>query len=146
MSKNPGHTFTPDGLRMIAKQRPARDATPKAVRERIHRITDRLGKKKVEAMIRRYEEGESAAAIAKEHGIAASALIRLLRERNVVVRRGGVSLNLARTMANEYEAGATVAELEAKHRLSHGAVLRALHRRNVTMRAKAPRSKARKLH
>lgn len=126
---------------MLVKQRPARDATPKAVSTRIHRITDRIGSQKVDEMLQRYKDGESAASLAKEYEIATSALTRLLREQNIVVRKGGVSLNQARTLANEYEAGATVAELQEKHRLSHGAVLRALQRRNVTMRPKGRRRK-----
>ena len=52
-------------------------------------------------MIQRYSEGESAESLAREYEIATSALTRILRERNVVVRRGGASLDQARTLANE---------------------------------------------
>lgn len=89
--------------------------------------------------MRRYEAGESARSIAEKYGVAASALIRLLRENNVVVRRRRITDNEARAMARDYEAGTTMADLEDKYRLSHGTVYRALHRVGVETRASAPR-------
>lgn len=82
--------------------------------------------------MRRYEAGESARSLAAEHSVAASALIRLLRDYNVVVRR--------RKVADD-EAGATMAALEDEYCLSHGALHRALHRVGVETRASAPRKK-----
>lgn len=105
----------------------------------IHRLSARLSAPQIEEVVRRYEAGESARALASESGVAPSALIRLLRERNVVVRMQVVTPDQEVAMAQEYEGGMTVAELETKHRLSHGAVLRVLHRMDVEMRAKAPR-------
>lgn len=91
--------------------------------------------------MRRYEAGESARSLAAEHSVAASALIRLLRENNVVVRRRKVTDDAAHAMARDYEAGATMTDLEDKYRLSHGAVYRALHRVGVEPRASAPRKR-----
>ena len=78
--------------------------------------------------MQRYKAGESARSLAIEYNIAPSALIRLLRERKVVVRKQTVSPEQAEIMGHEYTTGMTMAELEEKHGLSHGAVLRALHR------------------
>ena len=108
----------------------------------VHRLSSRLSVEQVGEIIRRYEAGESARSLASKLDVAPSALIRLLRERNVVVRRQVVTEEIEQAMAQGYEAGMTMAELEDKHGISHGAVLRALHRAGVEMRAKAPRKKS----
>lgn len=95
--------------------------------------------KRVQDIIRRYEAGESARCLAEKYGVSTSAIMNLLRDNSVVVKRGRVTDTEARKMAKKYEAGHTIAELEEQFKLSHGAVLRALHRVGVEMRAKAPR-------
>jgi len=102
-----------------------------------------LGAENVEEIIRRYMAGESATSLAKEFEVAPSALLRLLRERNVVVRRRLVTEELEQELAQDYEAGMTVAAIETKHRLSHNAVLRALHRAGVEMRGTGRRPASR---
>lgn len=74
--------------------------------------------------------------------MAPSALLRLLRERNVVVKDRTVSDAVARSMAKEYDAGATMRELESKYGRSHGAVYRALHRADVETRGTGRRRKS----
>jgi transcriptional regulator with XRE-family HTH domain len=108
----------------------------------IHRLSARLSPETIDDIVRRYAAGESARSLAQQIGIAPSALLRLLRERNVVVRQQVVTPELEQAMATGYKAGMTVAELKEKHGLSHGAVLRTLHRMGVEMRAKAPRRKS----
>jgi DNA-directed RNA polymerase specialized sigma24 family protein len=143
LSNNSDLTLTPDGLRKLAiPQGPRSDASEPGDFQ-IHRLSARLSAKQIEDVIRRYEAGESARSLAAEVGIAPSALIRLLRERNVVVRRQTVTPDQEEMMARDYEAGMTVAELKEKHGISHGAVLRALHRLGIEMRSKAPRRKSR---
>lgn len=97
---------------------------------------------KVQDIIRRYEEGKSARCLAEKYGVSTSAILNLLRDNSVIVKRVRVTDAEAKRMAKEYEAGHTIAELEKSFRLSHGAVLRALHRTGVEMRAKAPRRKS----
>ncbi|WP_460530350.1 helix-turn-helix domain-containing protein [Humibacter ginsengiterrae] len=109
---------------------------------RAQALPKRLGPKKVEEIVRRYQAGESARGLAAECDVAPSALIRLLRERNVVVKKRMVTDEDALGMAKDYEAGATMRELEAKYGLSHGAVYRALHRVGVEMRESAPRRRS----
>ncbi len=102
---------------------------------KVHRLSARLGSSTVDEIVRRYQLGESATSLAKEYGVAPSALLSLMREQNVVVRERFISPELAETMAGEYRAGATVAELEERHGRSHNAVLRALRSVGVEMRA-----------
>lgn len=95
----------------------------------------------MDEVVRRAAAGESARSLAEELGVAASALVRMLREQGVPIQRRKVSEEEERALAQAYEAGNTIAELEKQFRLSHGAVLRALHRTGVEMRAKAPRKR-----
>jgi transposase len=108
----------------------------------IHRLSARLGAEQIEDVVRRYKAGGSARSLAAEFGVAPSALIRLLRERNVVVRRQTITPEQEEQMARDYETGMTVAKIKDKHGISYGAVLRTLHRMGVEMRAKAPRRKS----
>lgn len=142
LSNNSDLILTPDGLRNLAAITGSRAADPEPSAFRAHRLSARLEASQIEAIVRRYGVGESARSLASECGIAPSALLRLLRERNVVVRRQVVTVEQEVVMARDYEAGMTMAEIETKYELSHGAVLRALHRRGIAMRAKAPRRKS----
>ncbi|KQZ84137.1 hypothetical protein ASD56_08980 [Microbacterium sp. Root166] len=90
-------------------------------------------------IIHRYEAGESARSLSEQYGVSTSAVVNLLRDNAVVVKKRRVTNAEAKAMAEEYEAGATVAVIENKHKVSHGAVLRSLHRSGVAMRAKGPR-------
>lgn len=119
-----------------------REAPSELTEFQIHRLSARLRAEQIEDVVRRYEAGESARTVAAESSVAPSSLLRLLRERNVVIRRQIVTPDQEELIARDYEAGLTIAEIETKHGLSHGAVLRALHRMGVEMRAKAPRRKS----
>jgi hypothetical protein len=142
LSNNSNVTSTPDGLRKLAIPQGSREAPSEPSEFPVHHLSARLSAKQIGDVLRRYETGESASTLATEFGIASSALLRLLRERNVVVRQQVVTPDQEQVMAQEYEGGMTIAERETKHGLSHGAVLRALHRSGVEMPAKAPRQKA----
>ena len=142
LSNNSDVAPTPDGLRKLAASQASTEPLPEPAEFKIHRLSTRLGIEQVDQLISRYGNGESARSLAPEYDVAPSALIRLLRERNVVVRQQVVTAEMEQTLTRGHEAGMTVAELEEKHELSHGAVLRALHRGGVKMRAKAPRRKS----
>ena len=142
LSNNSDLTLTPDGLRELAIPQGTRSDPSEPGDFQIHRLSARFSAEQMEDVVQRYEAGESARALATEFGVAPSALIRLLRERNVVVRRQTITPDQEETMARDYEFGMTVAELKEKHGISHGAVLRALHRLGVEMRAKAPKRKS----
>ena len=133
--------FTPEELRNLAVPGSRGDGSSEAVSYRAHELSKRLGTEKVSEIVRRANTGESARSLAREIDVATSALVRMLREQGVVIKKRKISEEDEVVLAREYEAGATVAELEARHRLSHGAVLRALHRKGVEMRAKALRKR-----
>lgn len=131
--------FTPDELRNLAVLGD-RGGDEEVVPEyQAHELSRHLGAAKVAELSRRAAAGESARSLAREVGVANSALVRMLREQGVSIHRRKVGEEEERALANAYEAGQTVAELEKSFKLSHGAVLRALHRAGVEMRAKAPR-------
>ena len=109
-----------------------------------HRLEARLGFATVAEVVSRYKSGESATAIAKDLGVAPSALLRLLSQKQVIVRKHGLTPEQAEMLAREYEAGATMSELEKKHQLSHGAVFRALHRAGLEARESAREVRARR--
>lgn len=97
----------------------------------------RLGADRVAEVVHRYESGESATSIAKRIDVAPSALLRLLREQNVVVRKHGLTPEQDAMLAMEYKAGATMADLEKKHQFSHEAVYRAWRRMKAAIRLTA---------
>lgn len=142
LSNNSDLAFTPDALRRLAVPQGVREAPSEPAKFQIHRLSARLGAEQIDDVMQRYQAGESARALATEFRTAPSALLRLLRDQNVVVRQQAVTPQQEQQMAQEYESGMTMAELETKHRLSHGAILRALHRSGAVMRAKAPRKKS----
>lgn len=135
--------FTPDEMRKLAipgEQTEGLSAPPPPDYQP-HQLSKRLGPKKVEQILQKYQAGESARSLAQQHGVSTSAVVNLLRDNCITVKKRRVSDTEARQMAKEYRAGATMRELESKYDLSHGAVGRALHRVGVEMRAKAPRKK-----
>jgi hypothetical protein len=135
--------FAPDEMRKLALPGLREEGLSAVVDYQPHGVSRRLGPKKVAEAIRRYEGGESARSIAAGFEVSTAAIVNLLRDNAVVVKKRRVTDAEARRMAEEYEAGATMAEIEKKHNLSHGAVLRSLHRSGVAMRAKAPRELSR---
>lgn len=141
LSNNSDFPFTPDSLRKLAEIQGSREPSSEPTEFHVHRLSARLRPETIDGIVRRYETGESARSLAQEIEIAPSALLRLLRERNVVVRQQLLTAEQEDLMARDYESGTTVAELKDKHELSHGAVLRSLHRSGAEMRAKAPRRK-----
>lgn len=142
LSKNESIGFTPSGLLVLAKQRPARATASGDTGYRVHGIANRLGKNNVYEILKRYGAGENARSLAREYDVAASTLVRLLRENSVVVTRKVITPEQRARLTREYEAGATVAELEDRHYLSHRSVLRALHKAGAQMRAKTPNNTA----
>lgn len=133
--------FTPVELQKLAVpgDRSGGLSAPNVYRR--HELSKRLGTARVEELVGRARAGESVRSLARELGVANSALTRMLREQGVEISKRKVSDDEAATMAHEYQGGSTMAELEKKHGLSHGAVLRSLHRSGVVMRARAPRTK-----
>ena len=138
-SNNSESIFTPVKLRELAQSSATREPEEPAAEFQVHRLSSRFSAEQIGEIVQRYEAGASARSLASDYDVAPSALIRLLREQKVVMRRRFVTSELEQELARSYAAGATVAELEAQHELSHNAVLRALHRAGVEMRGKGRR-------
>lgn len=131
--------MTPDNLRELAEPQGRRKPIVEPTKFQVHRLSARLNPDLIQGVVERYEAGESARSLAVEIGIATSALLRLFRERKVVVRPRFVTPEQDKQLARDYTAGMTLVELEAKHGLSHNAVLRALRRGAVEMRGQGRR-------
>ena len=131
--------FTPVEMRNLAVPGDRNDDSRAQNMYRDHELSKRLGGAKVDELVRRAQAGESVRSLARELGVANSALTRMLREHGVDISKRKVTDDEAAAMTREYEAGSTIAGLEKKYGLSHGAVLRALHRCGAKMRASAPR-------
>ncbi|WP_222846068.1 helix-turn-helix domain-containing protein [Microbacterium testaceum] len=133
--------FTPVELRNLAVPGDRNDGLSAPVSYRAHELSKRLGAIKVEELICRAEAVESVRSLAREVGVANSALTRMLREHGVGISKRKVSEEEAAELAKGYEAGATIRELQRRHELSQGAVARALRRAGVAMRPSAPRQR-----
>lgn len=120
--------FTPDELRKLAVPSNRGEGVSAPAIYRPHELSRRLGATKVEELVQRASAGESVRSLARELGVANSALTRMLRGQGVAISKQKVSDDETAELAQEHEAGATMAELEKKHGLSHGVVYRALHR------------------
>lgn len=134
--------FTPGELRKLAEVGDRDDGLGKPVLYRAHELSKRLGGEMVDGLVGRAQAGESVQSLAREVGVAHSALTRMLRARGVTIQRRKVSEEKERALAKAYEAGQTIADLERSCKISHGAMLRALHRAGVEMRAKAPQKRS----
>lgn len=119
---------TPDELRKLAEVGGRDDGSSEPISYRSHELSKRLGGEMVDVLVRRAQAGESVQSLAREVGVAHSALTRMLRAQGVTIQRRKVGEEEERALAKAYEAGHTIAELEESFRMSHGAVLRALHR------------------
>ena len=87
LSNNSALTLSPDGLPKLAEPQGPREAPSELTESQIHRLSARLRAYQIEDVVHRYKAGESARTLATESGVAPSALLRLLRERNIVVLR-----------------------------------------------------------
>ncbi|PDQ34563.1 MAG: hypothetical protein B5766_10240 [Candidatus Lumbricidophila eiseniae] len=62
-------------------------------------LSDRLSTEQITTAISRHESGDSATIIARSLGVAPSALLRLLRERDVAIRKDGIPTEFAKQLA-----------------------------------------------
>jgi len=111
LSNNTDVTLTPEKLRELAQQQGLRETTSEPPAYQIHRLSARLGADQIDDIVRRYEAGESARSLATEYDVAPSALIRLLRERSIVVRQQVVTSEQEKIVARSYESRMTTAEV-----------------------------------
>lgn len=122
---------TPVELRTLADSEGERTVI---ARPQTHKLGQRLGEERCAEIAERYEAGETAQALADEFDVARSALVNLLRSRNIVVRRRALTEKQIKGLRRAYEAGATIAALETETGVPHGTIQRALKSAGVEMR------------
>jgi len=88
LSNNSEVTFTPEELRKLAVSAGSREADPAPMHFQVHRLSARLSPGQLEAIVQRNGAGESATSLAGEFGVAPSALLRLFRQRSILVGNG----------------------------------------------------------
>ena len=138
-SNNSALPRTPVELRALVT--PAGDGAVKIAQPRTHKLGQRLGEERCAEIAVRYAAGETAQALADEFEIARSALVNMLRSRNVVVRRRALTDEQIERLRHAYEAGATIAALEADSGVPHGTIQRALKGAGVEMRPRGFKSR-----
>lgn len=94
----------------------------------------RLSTSAVDEMVRRYEAGEGSLAIAKDHNVSPSALIRVLRSRGVAIREQALSEKVVSEGAALYESGLTLRAVADRLHVSKTTLQRALATRGVSLR------------
>jgi DNA invertase Pin-like site-specific DNA recombinase len=103
----------------------------------------RLGDETMDEIVRRYNAGEGSPAIARDYGIAPSALIRALRVRGVRIREQVLSEDVVARAAQLYESGLPVQRVADKLHVAKSTLLRAMKKAGVQMRPmRAPRNEA----
>lgn len=105
-----------------------------AVKPRVHHIARRLGIGACAEILQRYAAGETALALANEFGVSKAAVLNLLRENNVVMRRQPPTEEQRALLVRGYESGLTIAQLEEKYGIPHGSIGRVLKAEGVQMR------------
>jgi len=82
----------------------------------------------------RYEAGETSIALAGEYGVAKSAILSILREGNVVVRRQPLTPTEVSQAAALYESGRSLSQVAAQMSLKQDTIRLALKARGVRLR------------
>ena len=134
-SKNSdGTTLTPEQQRSWADQAGNHPglAIPEAPRP--HAVGRRLGPESCADIMRRYAAGESAKALAEDYDVARNAVMNLLRNNGVVVRRQPLPNDLRPLAAADYERGATIAQIASRYGISYGHASTVLTEAGVTKR------------
>jgi DNA invertase Pin-like site-specific DNA recombinase len=101
---------------------------PASTSRTVYRIDRRLGSEKVAAIITAYKNGATARSIATEHNVSHTALVQLLRDAGVPIRRQpltGVQIQQARDLRAQ---GLSIAKTATELGLARESIRRALLR------------------
>ena len=100
-SNNSESIFAPVTLRELAQSLAAREPIEAPVEFQVHRLSNRFSAKQIREIVKRNEAGASARSLESDFGVAPSALIRLLHEQKVVMRRRFVTVELEQPLAKD---------------------------------------------
>lgn len=84
----------------------------------------------------RYDAGHSTPALARDYRIAKSALLQLLRNEGVPMRKQAITSANAKQAARLYEDGMSITEIVEQIGYSYGTIRKSLHKSAVAMRPK----------
>lgn len=85
-----------------------------------YRLDDRLGSETLDQIVARYEAGEPTTALAAEHGIAKSSLLRLLKERGIAMRYQHLTADQQTRMRQLRAQGGAIRAISAEVGCSYG--------------------------
>ncbi|WP_082013805.1 helix-turn-helix domain-containing protein [Microbacterium hominis] len=78
---------------------------------RVKRGWNRLNADQHAAVVTRYRNGETSTALAEEYGVAKSTILRILRDKNVMVRRQPLTPEQVSEAAHFYEDGLSLSQV-----------------------------------
>lgn len=96
----------------------------------------RLSSEERAELITRYVAGEDSPSLSRECGISKCALLRLLREEGVALRKQAVTPQDAKRAARLYESGLSIDEIVDKIGYSYSTIRKSLHESEVAIRPK----------
>jgi DNA invertase Pin-like site-specific DNA recombinase len=111
----------------------------------IYRIDRRLGAEKIAAIVAHYQAGATARSIANEHNVSHTALVQLLRDAGVSIRRQALTKEQTATISDLYQRGASTYEIAQATGIPKSTVGRLLNKAGVQMRTRGgsrPRAQA----
>ena len=94
----------------------------------------RLSSEAKQAILQRYEAGETSTALATEYSVAKSTILNLLRSNNVVVRRQPLTPHQVSDAARLYESGLSLSEVAMKLKINQETMRMAVVKAGVVLR------------
>jgi len=105
----------------------------------VHKLSQRLSRETVAAMVRDYQNGASSAELQKKYSLGRGSVQRLMREAGVRRRRKRLTDAEVASLVERYESGFTIREIAQEQGLSKTTVRDALARVSTNMREAARR-------
>jgi transposase len=100
------------------------------------RVRRRLTPAAIQQLCAHYQAGSSTRELATRYGLSKTAATALLREREIPIRRQGLSDQQVRQAVQLYEAGSSVVQVARTMNLPASSIYDALQRASVVMRAR----------
>lgn len=116
-------------LHLEPDEMPAPHLTPRNLKRR-------LSRQEVAEIVSRYNAGHNTPALARDYGIAKSALLQLLRKEGVPLRKQAITSADAKQAARLYKRGLSITEIVERIGYSYSTVRKSLHESGVVMRPK----------
>jgi len=101
---------------------------------RVHAIRRRLPAETTQQLLTDYQAGLPSTQLAKRYGISKGAVLRLLREYNIPIRRHPMTAGEIEEAIQLYGAGHSLVTISTKLGHDHGTIHRALRQAGVAMR------------